>query len=404
MVHAPGRPPGDGRPGDPALTARIVALISSGAATSRTELARGLGLAASTVSLRVQELIDLGVVRETGAGPSRGGRRPRLLELCSDGGFVLVADVGGTHARAGVVDFTGALSDVEEIPVPVAAGAGPEATLDLLGGVFDDLVRRRAGGESATEGIGASGIGIALPGPVDLERRCADSPSRMPGWDGFPVGRWLEERFGVVTVVENDANLMALGEHVSSAHPVRHSVTVKAGSAIGSGIVVDGVVYRGADGAAGDFSHARVPAGGDIPCSCGNTGCLETIASGAALVRVLQAAGRDVTDTAQVIRLARSGDPEATTLVRTAGRHLGEVLCTVVNFFNPGAVFLGGGLSTVEPFVAAVRSQLYEGCHPLVTQRLLIARASAGADAGLVGAGRSVLDRVLAQPLPVAVR
>jgi predicted NBD/HSP70 family sugar kinase len=204
-------------------------------------------------------------------------------------------------------------------------------------------------------------------------------------------------------VVENDANLMALGEHVSSPHPVRHSVTVKAGSAIGSGIVVDGVVYRGSDGAAGDFSHARVPAGGAIPCSCGNTGCLETIASGAALVRVLQEAGRDVTDTAQVIRLARSGDPEATTLVRTAGRHLGEVLCTVVNFFNPGAVFLGGGLSTVEPFVAAVRSQLYEGCHPLVTQRLLIARASAGADAGLVGAGRSVLDRVLAQPLPVTV-
>ena len=399
MARALGRPTSDGRPADPALASRIVALISSGQGTSRTDLARRLGLAASTVSLRVQELIALGVIRETGSGQSRGGRRPRLLELCSGGGFVLVVDVGGTHARAGVVDLTGTLSDVEEFPVQVAVGAGPEATLELLAGLFDDLIRRRS--ERATGGTGLGGIGVALPGPVDLERGCVDRPSRMPGWDGFPVGQWLRERYGVDVVVDNDANLMALGEHVSSPQDVRHSVTVKAGSAIGSGIVVDGVVYRGADGAAGDFSHARVPAGGDIPCSCGNTGCLETIASGAALVRVLREAGREVTDTAQVIRLARSGDPESTTLVRTAGRHLGEVLCTVVNFFNPGAVFLGGGLSTVEPFVAAVRSQLYEGCHPLVTQRLLIARAGAGADAGLVGAGRFVLDRILGQTFTI---
>ena len=383
---------GDGRVADPALAARIVTLISSGRGTSRTDLARHLGLAASTVSVRVHELIEAGVVRETGSGPSRGGRRPRLLEMCSEGGYVLVADVGGTHARLGVVDLTGTLTDVEEVPVPVAAGPGPEAALQVVAGVFDELAARR--------GSPPSGIGVALPGPVDLERRCVVSPSRMPGWDGFPVGPWLEARYGIVAAVDNDANLMALGEHVSSAQRVSHSITVKAGSAIGCGIVVGGAVHRGADGAAGDFSHARVPAGGDIPCSCGNTGCLETIASGAALVRELKGRGRDVVETAEVIRLARTGDPEATTLVRSAGRHLGEVLCTVVNFFNPGAVFLGGGLSTVEPFVAAVRSQLYEGCHPLVTRRLLITRAAAGADAGLVGAGRFVLDRVLAQPIP----
>lgn len=376
---------------DPALTARIVALVSSGEGSSRTDLARELGLAASTVSLRVQELIDAGVLRETGSGPSRGGRRPRLLELCASGGYVLAADLGGTHARLGVVDLTGALSAVDEVAVPVAAGPGPEATLDVLARAFDELV--------AARDTRPRGIGLALPGPVNLERRSVERPSRMPGWDGFPVGRWLEDRYGVVTVVDNDANLMALGEHVSSPQGVSHSVTVKAGSAIGGGIIVGGAVHRGADGAAGEFTHARVPAAGEIPCSCGNTGCLETIASGAALVRALREQGREVTDTAEVIRLARSADPAVTTLVRTAGRHLGEVLCTVVNFFNPGAVFLGGGLSTVEPFVAAVRSQLYGGCHPLVTENLLITRATAGADAGLLGAGRFVLDRVFAQPV-----
>lgn len=383
---------GDGRASGPALTARIVSVISSGQGASRTDLARHLGLAPSTVSLRVQELIEAGVLRETGSGPSRGGRRPRLLELCSEGGYVLAADLGGTHARLGVVDLTGAVAAVEEVAVSVAAGPGPEATLDVIAGVFDRMITDR--------GIGPSGIGLALPGPVDIDRRSVERPARMPGWDGFPVGQWLEDRYGVVTVVDNDANLMALGEHVSSPQRVSHSVTVKAGTAIGSGIIVGGAVHRGADGAAGEFTHARVPAAGDIPCSCGNTGCLETIASGAALVRQLREQGREVTNTTEMISMARSGDPAVTTLVRTAGGYLGEVLCTVVNFFNPGAVFLGGGLSTVEPFVAAVRSQLYGGCHPLVTERLLIARASTGADAGLIGAGRFVLDHVFARPVP----
>jgi predicted NBD/HSP70 family sugar kinase len=209
----------------------------------------------------------------------------------------------------------------------------------------------------------------------------------------------LEDRFGALAAIENDANCMAVGEH--SVQPVerRQSIMVKTGSAIGAGIIVGGRLYRGAAGAAGEITHVRIEAADDIPCSCGNTGCLETVASGAALVRVLRERGKDVASPEDVVRLASDADPEATRAVRQAGRYLGLVLAANVNFFNPDAVYLGGILSTLEPFVAAVRSQLYEGCHPLVTEHLAIERASLGADAGLVGAGQFALQRALAHAL-----
>ncbi|WP_131824190.1 ROK family protein, partial [Mycobacteroides abscessus] len=131
----------------------------------------------------------------------------------------------------------------------------------------------------------------------------------------------------------------------------RQTITIKAGSAIGAGIVIDGRLYRGSTGAAGDITHVRIDAAGDTPCSCGNTGCLETVASGAALVRILSTAGVDVSSTADVVRLASDAHPATTRAVRMAGRYLGEVLAANVNFFNPDAVYLGGILSTLDPFI-----------------------------------------------------
>ncbi|MFC7879307.1 ROK family protein [Isoptericola sp. NPDC057391] len=375
---------------DAPVTSQIVALVSAGVATSRADLARELGVAPSTVSARVTELIDAGVLDEGGAGESRGGRRPRLLRLRPEGGHVLAADLGGTHARLAVMSLTGRLEAVREVPVEIAAG--PEAALAAVLAEGADLAQPFA----PTSVL--RGLAVGLPGPVDVETGRVESPARMPGWNGFPVREWLAERAEVPVLVDNDVNLMALGEHFSYPRRVQHSVTVKAGSGIGSGLIASGRLHRGATGAAGDITHSRVSAAGEIPCSCGKLGCLETIASGAAIVRQLRARGVDVSTTADVVRRAGDAEPDATTLVREAGRHLGEVLCTVVNFVNPDAVFLGGALSTLEPFVASVRSQLYEGCHPLVTKNLVITRATTGPEAGVIGAGRLVVQHVLADP------
>jgi predicted NBD/HSP70 family sugar kinase len=331
----------------------------------------------------VQTLIDAGLVTERGDGTSRGGRRPRLLGIDEGSGIVLTVDLGGGHARVGAHSLSGELRETRSIPVVLADG--PETTLDSVCDVFDELARDTA----------IHVIGISLPGPVDIDRGTVTQPSRMPGWPGFPVAEYVRRRYGVPVAVDNDANLAALGEPRAQFGANGHSITVKAGTAIGSGIIVDGHIHRGATGAAGDITHTRIDGSGDIPCSCGNTGCLETVASGASLVRQMRARGRtEVDTTADVLALARDAEPEATTIVRTAGTHLGQALSGVVNFFNPHAVFLTGSMSASEPFIAAVRSRVYEACHPLATQQLRIEAAQTGADAILHGAARWALDNL----------
>lgn len=358
---------------------RIIELVARGEARSRSALAAQLGVAPSTMGARVQNLVDAGILREAGAGTSRGGRRPRMLQL-AEAGTILTADLGGGHARIGRHTLGGALGQVDTIDVDLTEG--PQVTLARISKVLD-----RFGKDSSVRAIG-----IGLPGPVDVETGAVDQPSRMPGWPGFRVGDHLRARHGVPVVVDNDANLAALGEHSVQFGAKQHSITVKAGTAIGSGIIVDGRVHHGATFAAGDITHTRIDGSGDIPCSCGNTGCLETVASGASLVRQMRERGHAEVQTVEdVLALARDAHPDATTLVRTAGTHLGQALSGVVNFFNPHAVFLTGSMSASEPFLAAVRSRVYEACHPLVTQTLRIEAARTGADAILHGAARQAM-------------
>ena len=179
-------------------------------------------------------------------------------------------------------------------------------------------------------------------------------------------------------------------------------MVVKAGTGIGSGLVVEGRLHRGRGGVAGDISHVRVAAGGGNPCSCGNRGCLETVASGAALIRGLREAGVELASAAEVMAAAENAHPEVPPAVRRAGLLLGEVLATVVNFANPDAVLLGGALSGAEAFVAAVRGALYERCLPLATRELRIDRVRTGADTALVGAGALTLEEVFDEAVRTA--
>ncbi len=357
-------------------TADVVELVATRQSVTRAEIARALGWAPSTVSLRVGELLAAGVLHESSLAPSRGGRPGRTLRLSEDQGCVVVADVGSHHARAAVVDLSGQLLDVAESTLDVAEG--PVPTLERLVDAWSTLAAGRT----------VRAVGLALPAPVDPVLGAVVQASRMPGWNDVRVGEWVSNELGVPTVVENDANAMALGEHYARPLHSRDSVTVKAGTAIGSGLVVGGRIYHGSSAGAGNITHTRVAAAGSAPCSCGNLGCLETVASGAGIARLLRERGIETGSTGDVVRLAQDGDPLATTLVRAAGGHLGAVLCTVVNFVNPGAVYLGGILSTVEPFVAAVRARLYEGSHPIATGQLVIDATVNGADAGVVGMGR----------------
>lgn len=368
----------------------VLNLVREVGPTSRTNLARLAGVAVSTVSLRVEKLIADGLVEEVGEGISTGGRRPRMLQVRSGGSAVLAIDLGSHHARLGVMDLSN--RPLAVISEPVQLDDGPEAVLELISTRLEKLLEGMAN-------CAVRGVGIAVPGPVDPASGRVVSPSRMPGWHDFAVAQWLSDRFKAPSVVDNDANLLALGEFRSkrSRDGTRHLIAVKVGRGIGCGVIASGALHYGGIGAAGDITHVDISGtGGEETrlCSCGKRGCLETVASGAALLDELADEGDPASDLSELVQRVRRGDPMANMAVRTAGRHLGEVLAVVVNFFNPQVLVLGGILSEADPLVAAVRAAIYERCLPMASQSVDICVTALGPDATLVGASARILDQL----------
>lgn len=359
--------------------AHALQLILDGSASSRGELRKQLGLSTSTVSSVVRRLIDHGLIEEVGSGDSTGGRRPaRLQALQSDAGW-LVAELGGEHVRLGLTLAGGHDLFTSELLVDVLDGPGP--TLETIDAGWRALLAEHPG----TTAVGAA---IALPGPVSALTGELTAPARMPGWHGTRAGRTLSDSLGVPVHVENDARAAALGEYVVRAGEVETMIYVKAGSGIGGAYIQDGALVHGGSGVAGDITHVPVPGAGDQPCACGRIGCLETVASGAAIRRELQSKGLETSSVADVVDLAVTFEPAATAAVRRSGRHLGNALSPLVNFLNPSAVLVGGSLSGIDAFVAAVRSAIYDSSLAMNTQDLQIDAAKSGPDAALIGLTR----------------
>lgn len=370
-----------GTPGD------IFRLLRDGAATSRSALARATGLAPSTVSLRVESLLRRGLVDEVGDEESRGGRRARRLHVNAEAGVVVGADVGSHHVRVGAADLLGQRIVTVEHPLDVAAG--PAVVVPRLWELVTATVAA-----SGRDPARIMGFALGLPAPIDAASGRVVLPSGMPGWHLVDVAAAFAEHTPVPVLVENDANLAAVAEFGAVA--VDHLLAVKLGTRIGCGIVSEGRLHRGAGGAAGEISHVTVPGEAAIPCSCSVPNCLESVAGGGALVHRLRESGFAVERPSDVVDLAAHGEVSAVQALREAGNLIGEVLTSVVNFFNPRVVALSGAMSAAEPLVAAVRATLFARCLPLTAAVLEVRAGSAGADSGLSGALRLVADRVLA--------
>ena len=388
------RPIGDSEITGEAASA-LLYMISTGSATNRADLARTLDLPPSTITGKINALLGAALVQEVGKGDPTGGRRPRVLQLREDAGVMLAADLGRNHARLALLNMSGGIVVTDSVPINISSG--PEDVLTLVAAALRGLL------ETAGQPT-LRGVGLCLPGPVDIARGMVESPASMPGWHRFDVVQWLAKEFDTVAVVDNDANMMALGEYTylsrrapETSVKYKEMLFLKAGTSVGCGIVISGHVYRGATALAGDIAHVRVSAAAERPCSCGNRGCLETVVGGSGIGEELRKAGSQVHDIFDIVRLAHDGDVQVTTQTRAAGRLVGETLAAIVNFFNPDVVVIGGMLSTVEPFVAAIRSQLYESCHPLATTSLRIQQSETGVDAGVLGVGQLCLRKALSQ-------
>lgn len=383
---------------------RLLDLVRSDTARTRPELARLSGLGRNVVAQRVVELLDHRLLEEDGLGRSSGGRAPRELHLRADAGVVLVAPLGATGGSVGVTDLAGRLLDSRVAEFDIADG--PEAVL----GRVDELLDALLDSPAVPAGAQVYGVGIGVPGPVEFASGRPVSPPIMPGWDGYDVRGRFAGRYGAPVWVDNDANLLALGElRGGVARGEANMMCIKVGTGIGAGLVFSGRLHRGAQGCAGDIGHVAVSADTGIICRCGNVGCLEALAGGAALARDGAAAavagdsptlakivqeGRRVT-AGDVGRAAQHGDATSVALMTRSGRLVGETLATLVNAFNPAMVVVGGGVADAgDLLLAAIRETVYRRSLPLATRDLRIVRSPVSRDTELLGAAFMVLDEL----------
>ncbi|WP_426227454.1 ROK family protein [Pseudarthrobacter sp. DSP2-3-2b1] len=375
--------------GNLARAGDLFQLLRDGKARTRADLALTTGLARSTVASRIDALLLSGLVGPAGEANSSGGRPPSRFAFNPAARAVLAVDVGATHVIVAVTDLSGRVLAEQRLAQDVAAG--PEVVLDRV--VEEGLAVSAKAGRTAGE---LAGIGIGLPGPVEHATGRPVKPPIMPGWDGFDVVTYVQRSLPVPVLVDNDVNIMALGER--AAHWPEHSnfLFIKVATGIGAGIIGNGELQRGANGTAGDLGHVRVPRGDNVLCRCGNTGCLEALASGPAIAAELSRLGVPASKGSDVRRLVNEGNPLAVQALRQAGRDLGDVLATVVNLLNPSVIVLGGSLGQVgEHLMAGVREVVYRRSLPLATSHLRIALSIAGDQAAILGASQMVTQHVL---------
>jgi predicted NBD/HSP70 family sugar kinase len=267
---------------------------------------------------------------------------------------------------------------------------GPDAVLRTVESELTVLL------DSAPAGVPVRAVVIGLPGPVDGTKGVPVRPPIMPGWHAYPVAARLSQTFGCPAVLENDVNLRALGEARALPADQVPLLFVKVGTGIGGGLVSrEGVLHHGADGAAGDIGHVRVRGAPDDACVCGNVGCIEAVASASAIARRLGAPGRPI-PVGDVRALLARGDPAAVAAVREAAALIGELVATLVHFYNPARVTIGGGLAAAsDELLAGVRSVAYQRALPLATRNLVLTNSVLGEYAGLAGAAVLGIERVL---------
>lgn len=364
---------------------RILELILTGSARTRTEIAQLTGLSRSTVGQRLDTLFDAQLIREGAENVPGRGRPSRALELNPGAGVIISVDVGEERTRIAVLDLN--LAILGDRVARLALGDGPEVLLDRITAMLRELI-----GQLELDQTPVAGFGLGLPAPVDYEAGRVRGWSIMSGWEGYDIRRHLRRSWPVPVLIDNDVNLLTLAEHRRHWPGERHLFFVKAGTGVGSGMVIDGAVNRGAQGAAGDIGHAHIAGFGDPQCRCGNVGCLESLVGGWALARDLRE-GHDARDVAERVR---RGDSAAVASLRNAGRIMGESVAYATSLLNPDVIVLGGLLATTgDDLLAGIRQVVYQRSLPLATRQLRIVPTKFKARAGIAGAGYLVRDHVL---------
>jgi glucokinase-like ROK family protein len=363
-----------------------------------------MSLTRAAITTIVNELVAEGLVYETVDGVSTAGRRPVLLEINPSRGYLVGFDIGATHLGILVTDFAShIIYDLEKpFDISLAPPVGLEQVADRLQTALTEI-------KLTPEDV--VGIGVGVPGPVVVGEGTVSHPPIMPGWDNYPIKHHLQELWHRPVTVNNDAELGALGEWAHGAgRDQRHMAYIKVGTGIGAGLLLDGKIYRGAAGTAGEIGHMTIQDDGPL-CTCGNYGCLEALAGGRALAQQAREAvssGKRTQLSAihpvesisarDVASAARRGDLVAQQIIAQAGSYLGVAIASLINIFNPGMVVIGGGLAQLgDLLLQPIRQTVQQRSLSGTSKQVHISTAVLGRRSTSMGAVVQVLNTVLDQ-------
>jgi glucokinase-like ROK family protein len=362
-----------------------------------------LGSSRGKISSEVGRLIDAGLLAEGGFADSEGGRRSTLVSIPYSAGLLAAIDIGATSIDVALTTLGSEL--VAHRGEPADVRDGPLPVLDRVKAILAELLEEQV---AVPQDVLAIGVGV--PGPVEQASGLLTVPPIMPEWDRFPIRDAFAGEYAAPVFVDNDVNMMALGEHGGGvAKGVDDVIFVKIGTGIGSGLIIGGRLHRGTQGCAGDFGHICVDPAGPI-CSCGNVGCLEAMAAAPAIVLQAERCAREGESAPLMAILqekgelsmkdvgeaARRGDHCALMVIRRSGRLIGQTLASAVNVLNPSLIVIGGGVSRIgHALLAEIRSAVYQRSLPLATRNLPIVLSELEDTAGVVGASVLAVKGVL---------
>ncbi|MDJ1133610.1 ROK family transcriptional regulator [Streptomyces iconiensis] len=365
---------------------RVIRAVRMAGSLTQAEIARTTGLSAATVSNIVRELKEGGTVEVTPT--SAGGRRARAVALSADAGIVVGVDFGHSHLRVAVGNLAHKVlaEDAEPIDVDASSAEGFDRAERLV---------RRLVSESGISPGKIIGIGLGVPGPIDIGTGVLGSTAILPGWAGAHPRDEMAARTGVPVYVDNDANLGALGERVWGAGQGADDLAyIKVASGVGAGLVINGQIYRGPGGTAGEIGHITLDESGPV-CRCGNRGCLETFTAARYVLPLLHSSHGTGLTMARVVRLAGEGDPGCRRVIADIGRHIGSGVASLCNLLNPSRVVLGGDLAEAGDLVLdPVRDSVARYSIPSAARQLRVSPGELGSRAEVLGALALVLNEM----------
>lgn len=363
----------------------VLDLFRSRPEMSRVDVIEESGLSRSTVNQRLSALLEVGLIHPIDGGESTGGRPSSRFAFNTRRAVTLCADIGASGFLAAACDLAG--RPLRRITRSVNVWDGPDAVLTLVTNAFRELVQN--------DQVWAVGVGV--PGPVEFGTGRVVNPPIMTGWDGFDIVGWFSTRFPGPVFIENDANARAVGE--ARQTKTDDLIALKMGTGIGCGLVFNGHIIRGQEGAAGDIGHTRAHVADDaapLQCRCGNVGCVEAYASGWAIQRDLAALGVNVTSVTDIVKLVHQGHLDAVRLVRNAGRIVGDAVASLVSILNPGTIVITGRLAACdEHLLSGIRERIYQRALPLATRNLTLRRSDLAESIGVTGLAFTTADRLL---------